>query len=120
VKKQYTDESLFACDNPQPQEAGRGGILRNLSARRRQPLGSAASLEVIAPGAVPDVELIADERKEHRVGAVQQLSVFDRLEVQFGEDVRDAPAVPAQTMPRFRREVGRIAHDWEYTIRALQ
>jgi hypothetical protein len=52
--------------------------------------------------------------------AIEQLAVFNRLEVQFRQDVRRAPSVPAQAVPGFRREAGRVAHDWEYTMRALQ
>ena len=52
--------------------------------------------------------------------AVEQLAVFNRLEVQFRQDIRRAPSVPAETVPGFRRKAGRVTHGWEYTMRALQ
>jgi hypothetical protein len=38
--------------------------------------------------------VIPDHREHHRVGAVQQLAVFDGLKVHVGEDVSRAMAVP--------------------------
>ena len=92
-------------------------IYENRSARR---IGGSTRLEVVAAIAVSHVELVADEGEQHRMGAIEQLAVFNRLEVQFGQDVRGTPSVPTQTVPGFRREAGRVAHDWEYTTRALQ
>ena len=52
--------------------------------------------------------------------AIQEVAVFNRLEVQFRQDVGRAPSVPTETVPGLRRQTGRIAHDWEYTMHALQ
>ena len=90
------------------------------SARTGRRIGRPACLEVITPVAVPDIELVPHEGEQHRVRAIQQLTVFDRLEVQFRQDVRRAPPIPTEAVPGFRREAGRVAHDWEYTTRALQ
>jgi Fe-S cluster biosynthesis and repair protein YggX len=54
------------------------------------------------------------------MSAVKKVAVFNRLEVQLGGNVRGAPPVPAEAVPRFRRNAGRFAHDLEYTTRALQ
>src|SRR5436190_22855213 len=58
-------------------------------------------LVVIAARAIADVELIADHRKQHRVGAEQQLSVGDRVVPDVGREFGGAAAVPAGTMSIF-------------------
>jgi hypothetical protein len=90
------------------------------SASGRGGVGSSPRLEVVAAIAVADVELVPDEREQHGMRAIQQLAVFNRLEVQFRQDVSRAPSVPTETVPGFRCQAGRIAHDWEYTMQALQ
>jgi len=90
------------------------------SASRRGGVGGSPRLEVAAAIAVADVELVPDEREQHGMRAVEQLAVFNRLEVQFRQDIRRAPSVPAEAVLGFRRKAGRVAHDWEYTMRALQ
>jgi len=100
--------------------SGRGVIYEIRSARRRGRVGRSSGLEVVAAVAVANVELVPDEREQHGMRAIEQLAVFNRLEVQFRQDVRRAPSVPAQAVPGFRRKAGRVAHDWEYTMHALQ
>jgi hypothetical protein len=39
--------------------------------------GCASGPEILAVGAVGDVELVADHWPEHRMGAVQQLAIHD-------------------------------------------
>ena len=63
-----------------------------------------ARLERVAPPAVTDIEVIPDHREHHRVGAVQQLAVFDGLEVHVGEDVGRAMPVPTRLVADFRLE----------------
>jgi hypothetical protein len=92
--------------------------IRSASARGR--IGSSPRLEVVAAIAVADVELVPDEGEQHGMRAIQQLAVFNRLEVQFRQDVSRAPSVPTETVPGFRRQAGRVAHDWEYTTQELQ
>src|SRR5262249_50651620 len=59
-------------------------------------------LEVLAIGAVTDVELVADDRKPHRVRTEQQLAVFDGVEAEIGWDRRGSAAVPAGAVTVFR------------------
>jgi hypothetical protein len=120
VRKQYTDEvraagmrNLHIASAPCP-------IYEIRSASSRGGVGSSPHLEVVTASAVTDVELVPDEREQHGMRAVEQLAVFNRLEVQFRQDVRRAPSIPAETVPGFRRKAGRVAHDWEYTMGALQ
>jgi hypothetical protein len=60
-----------------------------------------ARLERIAPLAVADIKVILDDRKHHRVGAVQERAIFHRLIVHVGGDVRRALAVPAKLVSNF-------------------
>lgn len=120
MKKHYTAEVRgFPMKNLR-RHGGPPDLRDSSLARSRRGIGGAPRLEVIAAIAIADVELIPHEGKQHGVRAIQQLPVFDRLEVQLGKDVRRAPSVPAETVAGFRREAGRVAHDWEYTTRALQ
>src|SRR5438552_905633 len=52
-------------------------------------------LVVVAGGAVADVELIADNAREHWVRSVQQQAVGDRVVPDVGREVGRPPAVPA-------------------------
>ncbi len=54
--------------------------------------------EVVAADAVPDVELVADDRKEHGMGAVQEVPVLDGVEADVGRKFRRSPPVPAGTV----------------------
>jgi len=119
VRKQYTDESGRRGGKTRITSAQRP-IYEIRSASRRGGVGGSPRLEVAAAIAVADVELVPDEREQHGMRAVEQLAVFNRLEVQFRQDVRRAPSVPTETVPGFRRQAGRFAHDWEYTMHALQ
>ena len=76
----------------------------------RLPSRRADRLEIIAVRAAPDVELIADDRKPHRVRAVQQLAVFDGVKTDVRGDVAGAPPVPAGAMACFRRLALRGVH----------
>ena len=58
-------------------------------------------LEIVAGGAVADVELVADDRKPHGVGAEQQLAVFDGVEARVVGNVRRPAAVPADAVTIF-------------------
>src|SRR5690349_22441617 len=59
--------------------------------------------EVVAGRAVSDVELMADDGEPHRMGAVQELPVFDCVAADIGRNLNGAPRVPARAMPRFGR-----------------
>ena len=122
MKKQYTDEAGISPMNnlPGSPKIERLSRFESRSAGRGRRIDRSAGLEVVAAVAIADVELVPDERKQHGMGAVEQLSVFNRLEIQFGLDVRHAPSVPTETVPGFRRKAGQFAHDWEYTTPALQ
>jgi hypothetical protein len=61
-----------------------------------------AGTEVVARGAVPHVELVADDGKPHRVDAVEQLAVGDRVAADIGRQIGGAPAVPAGAVDVFR------------------
>src|SRR5438128_829133 len=61
----------------------------------------AERLEEVAAGAIPNVKTIADDRKPHRVAAVQELAVFDGLHAEVGWDRGRAAAVPAGAVTRF-------------------
>lgn len=58
--------------------------------------------KIIASLTVPDVELIPHHRKQHRVGAVEELAVFYRVETNVGRDLGGPAAIPACTMAVFR------------------
>src|SRR5262249_37845791 len=58
--------------------------------------------EVLAGLAVVHVELVADDRKPHGMGAVQQLTVLNGVEPDVGRNLRRPPSVPAGAMARFR------------------
>jgi hypothetical protein len=58
--------------------------------------------EVLAPGAVPHVELQAHDREEHRVRAIEEQAVLDCMEAEIGGKVRRAAAVPADAVPGLR------------------
>lgn len=74
-----------------------------------------ARLERIAALAVADIELVPDDGEQHRVRAIQKLTIFDRLEVHGGKDVRRAMAIPAKLLANFRLEAQRAGHCWQYT-----
>ena len=57
-------------------------------------------LEKVTDCTVSHIESIAHHREPHRVGAVQELPIFDRLQAQVGRDIRRASAVPARAMSR--------------------
>ena len=63
--------------------------------------GLAPRLEDVAPLAVPQIELVTDDREEHRVRAVQQLAVHDGVDAESGGQAGRASAVPAQSMTVF-------------------
>lgn len=120
MRKQYTVEVSHGARKRVHFRAPGRPIYEIRSARGRGGVGRPPRLEVVAAIAVADVELVPDEREQHGMRAVEQLAVFNRLEVQFRQDVRRAPSVPAETVPGFRRKAGRVTHGWEYTMRALQ
>jgi hypothetical protein len=64
--------------------------------------GLAPRLEDIAPFAITKIELIADDREEHRVGAIEQLAVHDGVDAKVHGQVDGATAVPTETMAVFR------------------
>ena len=66
--------------------------------------------EVVAADAVPDVELVADDGKEHWVAAVQQLAVLDGLKTHLGQDTRCTTPIPADPMTCFRLKEGGHVH----------
>lgn len=74
-----------------------------------------ARLERIAPLAVADIKVIPDDRKHHRVGAVQERAIFHRLIVHVGGDVRRALAVPAKLVSNFGFEAQGTGHCGQYT-----
>jgi hypothetical protein len=62
----------------------------------------AAGLEVLAAVAAPDVEVVADHRKPHWMGAEQQLAVFDGVKTDVGGELPGAASVPAGPVAEFR------------------
>ena len=65
-----------------------------------RPAGRGAA-EVLAVAAILNVEGQTDDRKEHRVGAVQQVTVDDRVKTDVGRNRRRSTGVPAQTVTIF-------------------
>ena len=65
--------------------------------------------EVVAIGAVADVELVAHDGPQHRMGAVYELAVYDGMETQVGRDGDRAAAVPTDAMTFFGGHDGRRA-----------
>src|SRR5580765_8658893 len=68
----------------------------------RRSIRAAAGFEAIAVDAISYVELVTDDGKQHRVRAVEQLAIFNRLKCQFRKDVGSAAAVPTKSMSGFR------------------
>jgi len=54
--------------------------------------------------------VIPDNRKHHRVSAVQERAILHCLIVQVGDDVRRALAVPAKLVSNFGFEAQRTGH----------
>ena len=71
---------------------------------------AAAGFEAIAVDAVSHVELVTNDGKQHRVRAVEQLAIFDRLKCELGRDVGSAAAVPAKSMSGFRLQPEQRGH----------
>jgi hypothetical protein len=69
-----------------------------------------ARLERVAALTVADIKVIPDNRKHHRMRAVQQLTVLDGLEVHVWLDVRGAMTVPTKLVAHFRLEAERAGH----------
>ena len=63
-------------------------------------------LEELASAAIPDIEAVADDRKPHRMTAIEQLTIFNGLEAEVERDARRATAVPTRSMPR----LGLVCH----------
>jgi hypothetical protein len=61
--------------------------------------------EILTGVAVANVELVADDRKPHRVGAEQEAPVFDCVKADIRGDSGRAPAIPARAVSRFRLDV---------------
>src|SRR5882757_7749894 len=70
--------------------------------RRLRTLGLSAGSKVVTIGAVPDVELVAHDREPHRMGAVEDLSVFDGHEPKIGGNIGSPAAVPTGPVLNFR------------------
>ena len=105
---------LFAtqeCKSSTQMRPGKSLRANSRDAYRTSEFAGPAWLEAVAPIAVPDVELVADHWKQHRMGAEQELAVFGRLEIQLGEDFRGAAPVPAQAVPIFGLEANRRGHE---------
>ena len=66
--------------------------------------------EDVAVLAVADVEFVADDGEEHRVGAVQQFPVHDGVDARVGRDGRGSASVPAQAMAVFGFHVVPCTH----------
>jgi hypothetical protein len=65
-------------------------------------------LEVVTLQTIADVELEADDRKEHGMGAIQQLAVDDRLDPDVRRNLTGASAVPTEAMTIFRFHGARL------------
>ena len=58
-----------------------------------------SNLEVVAAQTVPDIEVIADDGKPHRVGAKKKASVFDGVKISDVEwNFYRTPTVPTDTV----------------------
>src|SRR3954469_18242622 len=88
------------------------GLDCSSKARRLGRLGGTSVFcpKVVAPGAVPHVELVADDRKEHGVGTVQEMPVLDGVEPDVGRKFRRSPPVPAGTVKVLR--LGHLGAAW--------
>lgn len=65
--------------------------------------------EIVTVGAVPHVELVADDRKPHWVCTEQELAISDRVRADIGGNVAGAPTVPAGAVPGLRIGRGHFA-----------
>ena len=74
-------------------------IGRNVADRRSIPDSGPV---VVAALTVADVELVTDDRKQHRMSAVQELPVFDSVEADVGRDLGRPTPIPARAMAVFR------------------
>ena len=67
-------------------------------------------LVIVAGRAIADVELVADDRKPHRVRAEQELAVFDGVKAEVDGEIRSAAAVPTGAMTDLRFETVGAVH----------
>src|SRR4029078_4896962 len=74
--------------------------------RQLAPLGPVPGPEILEARAVPYVELIADHGKKHRMRAVEQVAVRNRVQADVGRNLGRPAAVPAGAMGGFRQ----VAH----------
>jgi hypothetical protein len=58
--------------------------------------------EIVAGFTIPDVELVTNYRKEHGVGAVQKLPVFDGVKPEVRRNFRGPAPIPARTVAVLR------------------
>ena len=61
-----------------------------------------AILEVVAIEAITHIELIADNRKEHRMTAEKKLAIDDGVKAEIGRYVWSASGVPTALVALFR------------------
>jgi hypothetical protein len=66
--------------------------------------------ECVAANAVADVETVTDDRKEHRVSAVEEFAVLDGLHGERGRELQGPSAVPARPVAGFRLGGGGVGH----------
>jgi hypothetical protein len=57
--------------------------------------------EYVAVGAISNIEIESDDWKEHRVGAIEEVTVLDRLDGEHGRQVRGSAPVPASAVADF-------------------
>ena len=58
--------------------------------------------EIVAPIAVPDIELIADDGEEHGMGTIKKVPVLDGVETDIGRKLWRSSPVPARAVKVFR------------------
>src|SRR4029453_2446856 len=90
----------FACPAGELQ-LGKAPRFLNGGLSRRSATAKADRLEIVAGGAVVDVELVTDDREPHGVSAEQQLAVFDRMEARIVGNGGRPSAVPAGAVAIF-------------------
>jgi len=72
--------------------------------------GGSQRLEVVAPVAVPHVEVVPHDGEQHRVAAVQEVPVLDRLHTELVGELGSAATVPARAVANLGLEAWRELH----------
>jgi hypothetical protein len=61
-------------------------------------------LVILTPVTIADIEMMPHDGKPHRMGAVQEFAILDRVAADIGGEFAGTPSVPAGPVHSFRAE----------------